>query len=86
MLDERGVIWDGHCEPRHTWYDSPTMGRIIVFETQTGGLMVKPELMTPEQVIAATLPDAGGAFDVQRYSKVCRLLEQAMTTMSEWGT
>ena len=30
--------------------------------------------------------DAGGAFDEQRYSKVCRLLEQALSTMSEWGT
>ena len=29
--------------------------------------------------------DAGGAFDEQRYSKVCRLLEQALSTMSEWG-
>ena len=60
MLDERGVEWSRHGESRHTWFDSPTMGRVIVFEMSDGGLMVKPESMTPEQVIAATLPDAGG--------------------------
>lgn len=30
--------------------------------------------------------DAGGVFDEQRYSRVCRLLEEALTLMSEWGT
>lgn len=44
---------------------------------------------TPEQaVFGVAMPesDAGGAFDSERYSKVCRLLEDALTTMSEWGT
>lgn len=30
--------------------------------------------------------DAGSGFDEERYSKVCRLLEEAQAVMSEWGT
>ena len=33
-----------------------------------------------------TKPTRGGVFDEQRYSRVCRLLEEALTLMSEWGT
>ena len=55
LLDEHGVRYEHYRGSRHTWYTSPTLGRIYVFEDQAGGLDITHDRLTPEQVIDATL-------------------------------
>lgn len=55
LLDERGVKYEHYREPRHTWYTSPTLGRIYIFENQNGWLFIRHDSLTSEQVIDVTL-------------------------------
>ena len=85
LLDKCGVAWEGG-----------TAGELITRWTSNGvdwfaieyaeGLAVcMPTGTTPEQIVAASL-SSERPFDELRYHNVCDLLEQALETMSEWGT
>jgi len=86
-LAERGVKWrDSGMFHRTHWmregihYDVFEQGEQLYLQISVGPL-------TPAQVLAKTLGDAnsGVGFDEMRYRRVCRLLEKALQTMTEWG-
>lgn len=86
LLDKCGVEWEvGMGDPLVTHWTANGI-RWFAVESDDRGLTTFMRTGTaPEQIVAVSL-SSERPFDEFRYRNVCDLLEQALETMSKWGT